>query len=225
MKYVTTIDTMKPKTVHIEYTYEDKRTASKTISYEDYKYIINNCEITSKTVRMGTVPQTFWDGFKNVDGEQLTGTFLFYVPKDKQVMSYVSENDRFMIPFPNLVFAYKVRLGRLISSKVYAVKQSKSRMSDNTELFHYPFGNVGTSGGICYGANTIPSIESLWNLEYMIDLFFSASTNNDLYSSSRTNLHMAQCELIRYVLEEMKDEFNDDILAPANMTVGNLFEN
>lgn len=192
---------------------------SKMISFEDFKYILNDCQLKRQTYRIGRLPETYFDGVR-VDSNELSGIFLFYVPAALQKMTYVSENDSSMIPFPNLLFCFYCSNGIVTLSRVFATPEKKDRLNDNSDLYYYPFGNVGEEGRICFGSNKIPVMDSISSFEYLIAVFLSSPTNNDLFQPRFTSSGLPLSEVIRLVAST--DKFNTSLLVKNRMKVKDL---
>lgn len=52
-----------------------------------------------------------------------------------------------------------------------------------SRLCYYPFGNVYDNGKICWGNTVFPKMTSIKDAEKLIQAFFDAETNNDLYQN------------------------------------------
>lgn len=101
------------------------------------------------------------------------------IPQDKRILSYYGEEH--LVPFPELLFMFKVKSGKITDSRVYSVINSKS----SRKVAHYPYGNVYNDASICWGSNVLPRVENMKGIERIIDLFFGSETNDHLYTAGR----------------------------------------
>ena len=86
--------------------------------------------------------------------------------------------------FPDLAFLFKVREGMVSASFCFALKRDESGMiGPASRLCYYPFGNVYDNGKICWGNTVFPKMTSIKDAEKLIQSFFDAETNNDLYQN------------------------------------------
>ena len=121
------------------------------------------------------------------------------------------------------MFYIKEERNRITKSLLYAVVDKN--LTDESKLYHYPYGNVYRDGRICWGSNSLPQISSLADFERVINLFFGAKTNNDLYEPPKVKHEEheyapSQLELIS--LMEREDEFPEKFLKTARGKLGEL---
>ena len=70
----------------------------------------------------------------------------------------------------------------VLISYCFALKRDASGMiGPASRLCYYPFGNVYDNGKICWGNTVFPKMTSIKDAEKLIQAFFDAETNNDLY--------------------------------------------
>ena len=189
----------------------------KTITLKEYIKILKaekeNWEDIPR-LPMGTV-RTQW---KN---EKYYRTLVF-VPGDVRPTIFLGKP--LLVPFPNLGFYFEINNGSLSKSCVYSLKEGFYEITDESKLYHFPYGNVYTSDGhICWGGNRIPSIKEPLQLEKVIRLFFDAPMNTDLYSQGISNKKKVPLEEF---LTEMvdKDSFESKLLQENGQKLGSLFK-
>lgn len=127
------------------------------------------------------------------------------------------------VPFPTCLFAFSINGGRLNGSKVFATSGS-SILKDTDPLFCFPFGNVYEDGRICWGSNRIPPANTPLAVTGIINLFYDAPFNGDLFdiagvrypNSDVYNFHT----LIGYM--NGKDSFPYSLLQKTRLQVKNL---
>jgi len=158
------------------------REVAKTISSKDYVNMIAGSTVISGEmpyVRLGKLPKGFIDGAISDNGIKA----FIEVPEKVRCIRYFDANNMFLVPFPRLMFELEAVNGRFLGGYVYAVKGTKP-IVDKTELYQYPFGNVSTSGHICFGnifAQEVVVVEKFIDFEKVIERFFSAITNDDYW--------------------------------------------
>ena len=222
MKVVATMDTKTPSVVSVHCEDEDNIAFIKNISYHSFLELLQKSTVEDEnvTVRMGTLPEGWYDGGYN----DVTGTYeaIIHVPAAEQPFNYYEKS--YILPFPDLVFYLKAQKGRITASKVFALADP---IKKGDRLYRYPYGNVYEDGRICWGKNKkLPEITCFKDFEKVIQLFFAAETNNDLYKSpnfSRNSekVELSQSELIQFLTG--KTEFPVEILNPSiKGTVENL---
>ena len=142
-----------------------------------------------------------------------------YVDADVHPTAYIKEENIVFLPFPSLLFMIGVTAGKMSVSRVYAVKECYRQVTADTELFMFPYGNVYQTGKICWGGNyDVFDVDSVTDVELVIERFFSAIMNNDLYhNNTKKNVPLEQ--LIRENVK--KGKFDNDSLVVMG-TLSNL---
>lgn len=190
--------------------------------YDLLNALMNSRIEKERSYHIGKLPQYYFDGmiYRSRSGA-FSGQMLLAVPKTRTITQF--HDTRYEIPFPALLFVYHLKDGRIVRSQVYALKGKK--WDYKTELFLYPFGNVHTGTcEICWGSNVLPEIKELSQLDVVTSLFYSSSTNNDLYSPERTKW---RAQNVRELYELLKDKtrFPENKLVPCDKgCIGNLIE-
>lgn len=109
------------------------------------------------------------------------------------------------LPFPICLFYFRVEQGKLLSSRLYCIKDFLKSTTD--DLYNFPYGNIYDGDGrICWGEAKIPpNIHSPMLLYGLINLFFEAPFNGDLYAGFRSvNIKDVNnfWDLIKYMKEQ-----------------------
>lgn len=170
-----------------------------------------------KTIRIGKLPNNFYDGTIYRDEyENIYADILIRLPKDKHYFKF--EKTEFNeLCYPSLLFFFRIEGSKIVESKLYAVK------GKDEQLYVYPYGNVNSnSGRICWGNISLPEISSLDKLDVVISKFLCSTTNNDYYepgSSTKykyNNLRQLVNQIGKY------DEFPDRVLVKRKGTIDKL---
>ena len=151
--------------VRVEFSFGDGSAVQKTVTMADFIRAMSTIEAEQeRCLEIGQIPNGFYDGVLIQNKEQsfdviitvsahLGVIYLFGVPKQ--------------VVFPDL-----------------ALKRDESGMiGPASRLCYYPFGNVYDNGKICWGNTVFPKMTSIKDAEKLIQSFFDAETNNDLYQN------------------------------------------
>lgn len=188
----------------------------KDVSLEDYKRIINGSvqEVTT-WVDVPKVPSQIYDFQISSKGEADGYRVIIHVKEGMKPFSYAGDIMR--IPFPGIVFYLEIIKGDIREKKVYAVKDEI--LCPDTELYHYPFGNVYDDGRICMG-NISVNIPTIQDSLKFVDAFFEGRTNSDL-SRNKNTMGYTQGELLTKV--RGKETYPKELLLSLNKKLNNLF--
>ena len=212
-----------PAVVAVKITTVEGATIRKNISTESFLQMIKAAiddDVDLSSCRWGGVPEGLIDISFHSKGNFIA---LTQVPAGVYLVDYC--NNKYSIPFPSLLFYTKVLNGRVTSSKVFAVKED--RVTKNTELYNYPFGNVHENGNICWGSNQLPNINMPLELNIIPRLFLSAPTNSDLWrADKRLNLEGVE-PILSKVYEHLngKEKFPLNVLIKTKYSIDALFKN
>lgn len=187
-------------------------------------------------------PETFYDPDELKRAENNTpvlpyGTIRYSYSDDKTVQRISLEIPQkqweirygdnthafYTIGFPRMVIQYLVNtngtLNRIDETRIYAVENNGKPITDETELYAFPYPNVGKSNGIvCWGANQRLTIDSLVELERLFQWFVAAPFNED--HGVRTTHGIGNFRKLIEVIDDLP--FNDEWLMPMNKTFGDL---
>ncbi len=200
---------------------EDEKVVEKKVDMETFRTIINgSIKDETKYVLVPSLPQHVYKAFISAEGEMDGFKVLLYYEPQKGPLSYMGK--LFRIPFPALLFFLQVgKNGQLKEKKVYALKEMrKENVTDNSELYFYPYSNVYSDGRICMG-NILSNFHTITDALSFKDQFIEGRSNGDLYSN-RNTLKLKMGELIEKV--EKEDRFPVELLEQANLKVRDLFE-
>jgi len=135
--------------------------------------------------------------------ERRSGEMLQIVmlEREKCIRPYNHFGQVEMVGYPKLIFAYKIANKRIITSAVVAV--TDEFITERSPVYHFPYANVFNNGRICTGNYHYPEIESLTGLNFLPE---------DFYLIEHTHEKNAAGEVIREILDQMKDKPFDDKL-------------
>lgn len=168
------------------------------------KSIVNE----TNPVLLGRMPFGYFDGAVSMKEEKFCADVITVLPASKQIVQY--EGTRYDVCMPSLVFEFKIEKEVLAKTSVFCLKDKVP--TEKSQLYRYPFGNVHSSGSVCWGSNPIPRIRDLRGLEEVMTLFIQSPCNDDLYNS----LECVGVEnlSLRQLLEKIKnmDTFPEEFL-------------
>jgi len=109
----------------------------------------------------------------------------------------------FHVPFPKMLFAIQVKNGQVTKKACFAMKKGTDK------IFHYPFGNVASTGDICMGNISTSDMQKVSDFS---DAFFSGITGNDYFGSSgagKVSVSFSQEQLLEKIstLKAFPDAF------------------
>ena len=212
------VDLLRPELAKVKVK-AGKTSYAKTVSVKDLIAILNGCKEESvKVERLPRTPQGMVDLWYGQDSDF---TVTIFVPRDLRPTAYLKAENERMIPYPNLLFIFKVASGNIADSKVFAIKAPRARaITDETALYRFPYGNVWSNGKICWGGNSnVVRHKALNDMEEVVAAFFNATMNNDLYigdglhGGGNVTLKLSLEELLNKMAEE--DVFPDELLVSA----------
>lgn len=207
---------IKDGVVQIQATWEGE-VIRKEVTLESYIALLNNSVEEGGNIRLGKLPIGYYDAsILSLDKSSFS---CVAIRKSCRFVAKYYEAE-FVVPYPALAFAFTVKKGNLIKSLCFAVKE-EDNISDNTMLYHFPYANVYENGNICWGTNKLPEIRKLEELDVLVDMFFGAPYNEDLFVSSHAGeLGASLMECFHRV--KKNKIFPTDVLEPTEKTIGDL---
>lgn len=162
--------------VRINRSFTDGSQDLKHILLPELIKMLNGTMQGTGNVLIGEIPYGYYKGAIN-PCDISTFQVAIIMPAEKRVLNYFE--DEHIVPFPELLFLFRAEGGRIISSKLYSIIQSRGQKM----IAAYPFGNVFDNGNICWGTNRLPEVSNMKEVEQILSLFFAAVTNDHLYSA------------------------------------------
>lgn len=174
----------------------------------------------AKIFRIGDLPQGFYDGKIGRDSNgRINGKFLVTTDKRKTYITF--EETRFVACCPAFLFVFEIKSGRVINTRVFALKGKA--WNDSTYLYNCPLGNVSVhTHSICWGSNSLPHIDNLQKLNIVVSMFYDSPCNNDWFSPGMSIKW--KCDNLREVLKRLvePEEFPERLLVSSGIKIGDL---
>ncbi|MBU8908080.1 prokaryotic E2 ligase family D protein [Desertibacillus haloalkaliphilus] len=120
------------------------------------------------------------------------------------------------VGFPKMVFRYRVDETMTVRF-LWVVAVKDTTLTPQTEVFHFPFSNVGSAGKVCMGGNIFPPIQDIQQLQTLHNYFFQVPFSSDHYSAAR---NLSGIQDIREMFKSVQDkDFPDTWLQPSGSTL------
>lgn len=124
---------------------------------------------------------------------------------------YYHETEFKDVPFPKLIFCFRIKDNSVIGRSVMVYKDRFVR--DETKLYRFPYANVFEDGGLCYYEDR--EIKDFVQLQTFPYRWATVKMNDHLYWPSNTSKEIP----LRQLLEESQGKpFDYDILKPTGHT-------
>ncbi|QQZ64482.1 hypothetical protein JI735_34140 (plasmid) [Paenibacillus sonchi] len=123
------------------------------------------------------------------------------------------------VSYPSLIFGVSLITRdekKVVQGVFIAAIEEQFSISEETEMFCYPFTNVSASSHkVCWGTQKLPTIEKMSQLSSIPDLFFN-TPNSDSYYSESINTRLT----FRELMEEIKGKsFPEKYLKPIGQNL------
>ena len=208
--------------------YEAEKLVTETVmSLTDYISLLQKSakkEEAAVFMPIKGVPDGFVDGvLSNKKGT--LGAIICIPPRKHQFVLAATDCRKeaaYYIPMPGLVYECIANKGNQHTFKCFAFKKWNG---DETELYHYPWGNVSSEGSICMGSVKKKPLNDFYDIREHIENSLNGITNADYLSGSlcRLSAKVTQHDFCDQISEQ--DEFPMELLLSHRMeTVGKLKE-
>lgn len=211
MKITAVLDNQASARVQVFIEEENFLTTKKEVPVDAFVQIINSASYpTEEFFMLGTLPKGYVNGKISLQ-RQDTFEVVLSLPKGVYPLVYFGETR--MIPYPALVFKFRVKSGKLNQGWCVAKRE------DGT-LCRYPYGNVYDNTHICWG-NLEKGCKSLGVADVLISYFLVGGTNNDMFHVPSTEKGKPIFKDVPHFLKNMetKKTFPERYLTPLSVTM------
>ena len=142
---------------------------------------------------------------------------VYIIKKEKGKVDFQYYNNKFNVHTPSLLFAVVIKDDIISSVKVFALKEDF--LTENTELYAYPFSNVYNNGRICFGANNISSkkFKDFKDILSIPSMFLNMPSTHELRNRNKYNMEY------KLLLEHLEsNEFDLNNLISENYKLGEI---
>lgn len=145
-----------------------------------------------------------------------TNTNIYVMFRKRKTFTANYYDDIFKgIECPNILFAVRVMNG--VPNKAWVCAVKDDFITDNTEVYRFPFPNVFSDTSICYGSNRVTEVELVKDSDVarMPSMFLSMPWNDHNYGGANKS-----GKPFRKLLEHLQDNpFDNDWLNPCGAGV------
>ncbi|MDN4067659.1 hypothetical protein QYF50_07100 [Paenibacillus vini] len=127
------------------------------------------------------------------------------------------------VPFPRLIFGFTLISREQkydISQVMIAALEDQCLVSEDSEIYYYPYTNVDDKFVVCWGGSRLPSLDRVSQLTTIPELFFN-SPNSDCYYQSSNSSGMTYRELVGTLQGK---EFPDKYLKKTGLKLNDWLE-
>ena len=199
-------------------TVENGITSTKVISARELEKTLLKSVISTDT-KSGILPTKCiaW-------GKSRNGTSTDYILRHDEDFADIQymETKYPQFPIPRFVFGFKLNCDNKVTDVKLGVT-AKGVLTENTEMYHYPFSNV-SGFNMCTGLNKLPTykrISSLNNLPYFI---LSLPNNDDHYNPNNNKLGLNHRELLEHLKDKSTEYYYTKILVKSQRKLKDFCE-
>lgn len=151
--------------------------------------------------------------------------FFYYFLVKKGKYPYNNQGKVSRIHYPNILFKigidsnYQLRETSIVVIKDKDIKVKNAfgieslSINPKAKLFHYPLGNVNTTGTVCWGGNVFPVLDSYSSIFELVSMFFESPSNSD-FAGELFNNSNSRSQLLKKLMNE---EFDEKLLTPTKL--------
>lgn len=160
----------------------------KTMDYDSFITLMTASAGNESYIHLGEISPNYVDA-----AIAKTDSFKIFLksPAQKRLMLYAEGH--YWIPFPGCLFFLRVYQGALQEMYLYSIADTE--ITAKTQLYHYPFGNVASNGGVCMGNIHFQNL-TFKDADKIVEAFFLGKTNNDLYNTHNVKPAYSLSQLI-----------------------------
>ena len=123
-------------------------------------------------------------------------------------------------PLPRLVFGFHIDgNGRIVGTRLGVTEEG--RLTPKSKMFTYPFSNV-SGFSLCTGMNTMPTINSLHQLNGLPYFILRMPNNYDRYHADNTKLDMDYRSLLEHLKDKDRQYYYDNVLIEMGKTLNDF---
>ena len=120
-------------------------------------------------------------------------------------------------PLPKMVFGFSVSKDGRISNVRLGITENK-KITLNSKMYLYPFSNV-SDFNVCLGANRMPQVKCLTQLNGIPYYVLSMPNNDDRFSSDRNKLELSSRALFEHLKDKDTAYYYNDVLIESKRTI------
>lgn len=199
------------KSIRLEFT-EDGQMRTKVISIDTLTECIKG-SLTGIQITTGLLPENTLSVAIEPNSGQRYAVLEF--TEERATVTYM-KTEYSDFPLPRLLFGFRVESSGRISGVNIGVPDL-GKLTPETKMFFYPFSNVNRFY-MCTGANSLPHIKSLQQLENLPYYILSLPDNDDFYQERNNRLKMGHRDLLEHLRSKDRKYYYDQVLVPMPNT-------
>lgn len=199
------------KSIRLEFM-EDGRMRTKVISIGTLTECIKG-SLAGLQISTGLLPKNALSAAIESNNGQRYAVLEF--PEERATVTYM-QTEYPDFPLPRLLFGFRVESSGRISGVNIGVPEL-GKLTPATKMFFYPFSNVNRFH-MCTGANSLPHIKSLQQLENLPYYILSLPDNDDFYQERNNRLKMGHRDLLEHLRDKDRQYYYDQVLVPMPNT-------
>lgn len=134
-------------------------------------------------------------------------------PEERADITYMKTEYK-NFPLPRLLFGFCLEDNGRISTVNLGVP-AQGKLTPDTPMYHYPFSNV-RGFTMCTGANTLPHIKELQQVQNLPYFILSFPDNDDYYNDRHNKPRLCHRELMEHLQDKDRQYYYDHILVPKD---------
>lgn len=189
----------------------------KRLGAEEYLALFKNSFRDKETfTRIPRLPESVLAAYVSSRNEE---TFQAVVLFKAQKRPFLFVGQHYLLPFPALIARIVVKDGVRREMQLYALATDEP--TEDTPLMNYPFGNVNSTGGCCFGNIVVKDLKDATMAPKVLETFLCGETNNDYWDCWKAKGMKYQGDLVEFLSRE--ETFPANLLVSAGrLTVGEL---
>lgn len=181
----------------------------KNIDSEALITCIKDSLINNTVVKSGFLPPHTLS--VSTDQSNLSTYVVMDFNDDRVEVTYMNTTyERF--PIPRFVFGFSVEQSGKIAQVNLGVPADE-KLTSKTKMFRYPFSNVSRFD-MCTGANPLPKIKSLTQLENLPYFILGLPDNDDHYNDNNNCMKMSHRDLMEHLRDKDRRYYYEHVLVP-----------
>ena len=176
------------------------------------------CRLVSKNIEISSVKTGILPDRCVSYSEDRNGKRFLVIDLGKFRVDLTYEKTKYEnFPVPRLLYGFVIDQNNKISGVRVAVAEMGT-LREDTKLYKYPFSNV-SGFHMCIGANSMPKIKSLRQLNGIPYYIFAMPDNNDRYTPDRTRLDMEYRTMLEFLKDKDEKYYYENVLIPTGKTL------
>ena len=151
----------------------------------------------------------------SIDTDSMRKYIVIEFLEERATVTYMdTEYENF--PLPRLLFGFCLEGSGRISSVNLGVP-ALGKLTPDTVMYQYPFSNVNRFS-MCTGANSLPHIKTLQQVQNLPNFIISLPDNDDYYKESNNKLNLGHRDLLEHLKDKDRQYYYDHVLVPMQCT-------